>query len=577
MMQRESSLTDTGVSGLFSNQYIRGILWVCLGVFLAVGAFLSVPLSAWALPGDTFVADLAITGGQVSFTPAKFIVIDEAGAGKNGTVQIGSGTLEPAIDKATAGTPVLSAPVSRTVAGGAVAYDIVAIGDRAFRECTALEGTGIAGSAVVRVGYEAFCWCTSLKDTELSGSAVAELGVNAFRTCTSLVTTGLAGNTNITEIPFSAFYECRSLKETGLAQSAVKTVGYEAFFWCLSLTDTGLAGSPVTKLESGVFRNCMGLTTTGLAGNLAITELPTSVFYECKSLTDTGLAQSAVTKVGYEAFCGCTALTDTGLASSTVVELGAHAFRRCESLVVTGLKPVMAVGDYCFYECKKLKTIVAGSMDCGAVLWGTDCFYGIADNAALFCSEKERSAWEACFAAQDITNPTPYGCSVLIDPAFPKSIVQGGEIGLQGLASMRLTGGLGMHEPAPPRTFVWGSERPAIACLVGEGSSQKLVGKSVGLSDITACLSVENIAVDAEAAVALAVEGTPFAPAVDPLPVDPPAVAAPEKKLSSPAPAARLAKTGDGVAGYTVFFGALSAFAVLAGATRFCVLRRQDR
>jgi len=162
-------------------------------------------------------------------------------------------------------------------------FDVVSIGDEAFRECTSLTSVTIPES-VTSIGVNAFYYCISLPSVTIP-NGVTSIGNVAFCVCSSLTSVTI-GN-------------------------GVTSIGYEVFSYCSNLASI--------KVETGNLTydsrdNCNAIietaTNTLIAGCLSttipesVTSIGDNAFFGCHKLTSIDIPNS-VTSIGYQAFRDC--------------------------------------------------------------------------------------------------------------------------------------------------------------------------------------------------------------------------------------------------------------------------------
>ena len=133
-------------------------------------------------------------------------------------------------------------------------YTVTAIGDDAFRGCSALKKVTIPQS-VTSIGDSAFAGCQNLDSVTIKDAATS-IGSWAFDECYKLTTLSLGKN--ITTIGDYAFLDCRILDNVTIPPS-VTSIGKSAFYRCYALTTLSL-GENIEKIGSYAFAECGHLT-----------------------------------------------------------------------------------------------------------------------------------------------------------------------------------------------------------------------------------------------------------------------------------------------------------------------------
>lgn len=87
-------------------------------------------------------------------------------------------------------------------------------------------------------------------------------------------------------------------------------------------------GLPVTRLQTGAFRDCRHVTSITLPDT--ITEIPETAFFGCSGLITVNIP-SSINSIGERAFYNCSSLTNVNIPAA-VTHIGARAFCGCKSL-----------------------------------------------------------------------------------------------------------------------------------------------------------------------------------------------------------------------------------------------------
>lgn len=255
---------------------------------------------------------------------------------------------------------------------------IVEIAARAFAGCKRLKRIVLPRS-VVRVGVGAFDGCTALTSAVCTTAALVDLPRK------SVESVEIIGGESI---PVCAFERCGSLRRVEICEG-VREVGAWAFACCGALREIVLPTS-VERIGERAFHRS-GLESISLPG---VREIGASAFANCNDLQGLALP-SGLCRLGKWALLGCTRLTailvdvnntkycslDGNLYEKDgktllyyaagkqetafvvpkgVTEIGAHAFEGCGLESVAMQEGVLAVGDWAFHGCKRLKSVRCG-------------------------------------------------------------------------------------------------------------------------------------------------------------------------------------------------------------------------
>lgn len=168
-------------------------------------------------------------------------------------------------------------------------YQVVSIGDHAFRNCRNLTNVGDL-SFCTSIGGMAFCNCSSLTSVG-DLSACTSIGGTAFSGCSSL--TNVGNLSACTFIAGNAFEDCSRLTSVDL--SSCTSIGNSAFDGCSSLTSVGDL-SFCTSIGSWAFQNCSSLTSVGyLSSCTSIGKDAFNGLFSCPIITITSPTIPAIT------------------------------------------------------------------------------------------------------------------------------------------------------------------------------------------------------------------------------------------------------------------------------------------
>lgn len=131
-------------------------------------------------------------------------------------------------------------------------YEVVSIGESAFKDCTTLE-TVTFWAQIKTIKDYAFSGCTALKEISIPNETT-DIGNYAFQNCTNLASLVIWGDPDIGAY---AFANCTSIKSLSIGYDT-KYVGDHAFDGCTSLA-TVTVWNDETKFGLHVFDNCPNL------------------------------------------------------------------------------------------------------------------------------------------------------------------------------------------------------------------------------------------------------------------------------------------------------------------------------
>lgn len=259
------------------------------------------------------------------------------------------------------------------------------IGAGAFSGCVNLEEVDYTyeGDLALAIGARAFENCSSLTTFKTNGKSVGSIGDFAFRRCTKLLSLGsalTAGNPTLGNDVFDgvpsmggdAVIRNKTLVlapatvdaafAAKLASGDIDTIAPNAF--SASRLASGVDELDLSKIGSigaGAFRGLAGLKKVTLNQNL--TEIPAYAFSECSDLIEIDVPVSVKT-IGNYAFYGCTSLATVNFADLVnLTGIGAGAFG---GVAVTSLNlpdGLKTIGDEAFARCGNLTEATINSVE----------------------------------------------------------------------------------------------------------------------------------------------------------------------------------------------------------------------
>ena len=210
-------------------------------------------------------------------------------------------------------------------------FPVTAIGDDAFRGCSALKKVTIPQS-VTSIGDSAFAGCHNLDSVTINDAATS-IGNRAFTECP--LTTTLSLGKKITTIGDEAFYDCRGLTSVTIPPS-VTSIGKKAFLQCIHLKTLSFGENIKTNIETigdDAFYYCIELKSVTIPQS--VTSIGNDAFGQCHDLQSLTI-KDAATSIGHRAFLGCTSLETISLGEN-IKTIGYHAFNSCTSINLTNV------------------------------------------------------------------------------------------------------------------------------------------------------------------------------------------------------------------------------------------------
>lgn len=261
--------------------------------------------------------------------------------------------------------------IPQTVTHNGTDYAVIAIGSKAFNECTQLTSVSIPNS-ITSIGSGAFWDCAALKSIAIPNT-ITKIEDYTFANCRSLEHVTIPSS--VKEIGNGAFGCCSGLTQVEIPNS-VTTIGHFAFEGCSGLTSITLPNL-LENLGRCAFANCSGLTSFTIPSSVhiinyrllancfnisqitipnTVTEIGTEAFYGCSGLKSIDLPNSILT-ISPSAFTGCAGLTSINLPDG-LTAISNRLFSHCTGLKSVTIPPsVTTIGQGAFKECTGLTSL----------------------------------------------------------------------------------------------------------------------------------------------------------------------------------------------------------------------------
>lgn len=147
------------------------------------------------------------------------------------------------------------ANIPAIVNNGGQNYDVTAIRNSAFEDCSGLTSVTIPNS-VTLIKYGAFLNCTGLTTVTIPNS-VTTMNEAVFSGCSGLTSVNISNS--LTTIELQTFSACTGLTTVTIPNS-ITVIGGEAFSTCIGLTTVTIPNS-VNTISNYAFSSCTALTT----------------------------------------------------------------------------------------------------------------------------------------------------------------------------------------------------------------------------------------------------------------------------------------------------------------------------
>lgn len=240
---------------------------------------------------------------------------------------------------------------NRTVQSVTLPEGMVAIGEKSFWDCTALETINFPVT-LVTIGDSAFGGCISLKTDLVFASGLKEVGMLAFSMCYCVEKASLPGT--VESIGNGAFDQCSNLRTVTLGEGITRLPKL-MFYRCLSLRSLTLPDSLIA-LEEGVFSQS-NVTALHIPANVsdihwgafAHAEKLATLTVDAANTTYAAKANMIFSKDMKTLIASTLHVPQSVTVPSTVTAIGDYAFIHNKTLKSVHIPPsVRSIGDYAF-------------------------------------------------------------------------------------------------------------------------------------------------------------------------------------------------------------------------------------
>ncbi len=219
------------------------------------------------------------------------------------------------------------------------------------------------GLPVIEISEEAFAYCYDLISVVIPDSVIS-IGDYAFCDCYNL--TSIEISDSVTSIGNFAFSACYSLTSIEIPDS-VTSIGGSAFYFCDSLTSIEIPAS-VTSIGNYAFSGCSSLESITVSSENTVYKSVDNCLIEIETKTLIAGCENSViptdgsvTSIGDYAFFWCDGLTSIVIPDS-VTSIGVSAFGYCVGLTSIEIPDSLtSIGEYAFCGCVELESITVSS------------------------------------------------------------------------------------------------------------------------------------------------------------------------------------------------------------------------
>lgn len=211
---------------------------------------------------------------------------------------------------------------------------------------------------------------------------VVAIGGRAFWNCTDITAVTLPST--VTEIGDFAFYQCKGIQGTVTIGEEVSRIGRSAFYGCTGITELNFNAVKCESMggtrSTIAFGNCRSLRRINFGSK--VTRIPDYAFVGMESLRFECVLPEALVYVGEFAFAYCNNIEGTLRLPRGVKTIGASAFTQCHSITALELPVSLEqVDQRAFYQCVGIREVDIKALTPPAL--GSDVFVGLKTNVVF--------------------------------------------------------------------------------------------------------------------------------------------------------------------------------------------------
>ena len=245
------------------------------------------------------------------------------------------------------------------------------LNESSFEGCVNLKGISL--NNVSSVGDRAFFNCSNLEGPLFFREGTNYIGISSFENCAS-IDGAIEFPDSLDYISDKAFKNCVSISNDLEIKDSISGIGVQAFYGCSGLDGVLTLSSNLSYIESGTFFNCISIT-----GDLVIPSGVTGIgeyaFYNL-GVDSLDLPEGLIS-IGEGSFDRLNDIKTDLFIPESVISIGDRAFANCDSFseYLTIPSGIQSIGEHAFSGCIGIKDVYINSPT--SVFQGSNAFFGI--------------------------------------------------------------------------------------------------------------------------------------------------------------------------------------------------------